>query len=95
LIVNELCTFFREQQKIIEMQESYSIELAQAEMVVNLVLLDSVTNFLNRFNHEHNFDYILGYNKAGNIFLTNPEYDLTDIVVEGLNTEYADKYGEE
>jgi len=91
-IYNQL---MEEQQKIMELQEQYAAELGQAEFNVNVILLDSVTNFLDRINMTYKFDYILGYNKAGNIFLTNKKYDITEIVVEGLNTEYDDQFGEE
>jgi len=84
-----------EQQKIMELQEKYAGELAQAEYDVNVILLDSLTNFLDRLNVQYGYDYILGYTKAGNIFHTNPNLEITDIAIEGLNKEYAEMYGEE
>jgi len=84
-----------EQQKIMELQEKYAGQLAQAEYDVNVILLDSLTNFLDRLNSKYGYDYILGYTKAGNIFHTNDDFDITRIAIEGLNKEYAEKYAEE
>jgi outer membrane protein len=83
----------KEQQKIYSLQDQYSAELSQNEMDINMMLLDTLTNFLKRYNIPYGYDYILGFNKAGNIFLTNEKYDITDAVIEGLNKEYDIKYG--
>jgi outer membrane protein len=83
-----------EQQKLYDLKESYGDELARQEMDMNMLLLDSVTNFLKRYNTQFRFDYILGYNSNGNILLANDTLDLTDEVVEQLNREYSAKYPE-
>jgi outer membrane protein len=83
----------KEQQKIYSLQDQYSAELSQNEMDINMMLLDTLTNFLKRYNIPYGYDYILGFNKAGNIFLTNEKYDITDAVIEGLNKEYDIRYG--
>jgi len=83
-----------EQQKLYDLKESYGDELARQEMDMNMLLLDSVTNFLKRYNYNFRFDYILGYNSNGNILLANDTLDLTDDVVEQLNREYSEKYPE-
>ncbi|MDD5506703.1 MAG: OmpH family outer membrane protein [Bacteroidales bacterium] len=90
-IYNQL---MEEQQKIYDLQNQYSAELAEMEMQVNIMLLDSVTNFLERYNRQFNFDYILGHNPGSNLLLKNPKYNLTKQVIEGLNHEYAGKAGE-
>lgn len=82
------------QQDIIDLQEQYGNELAQEEFRINIMLVDSVTNFLERFNKTYNFDYILGYSKGGNLFLTNKRYDITSQVLRGLNEEYVARYGD-
>ncbi|MCK4676862.1 MAG: OmpH family outer membrane protein [Bacteroidales bacterium] len=82
----------QEQQKIIEMQELYSTELAREELGINLMLIDSLSGFLQRLNRSNYYDYVLGYTKGGNIFLTNERFNITDVVIEGLNKEYDEKY---
>lgn len=76
------------QQELVQLQEQYGAELAQKEYQMNLVLLDSVRNFVTRLNKNYNYDYILSYNQAGNIILAKDTFDITLPVLEGLNMEY-------
>jgi outer membrane protein len=78
----------QEQQKINDLRQRYSADLQQNEMQMNVVLVDSVTNFLKRFNANNKFDYVLGYSKGGNILLTNQSLDITKNVLDELNGEY-------
>lgn len=87
-IYNQL---MEEQQKLYELQNQYTSELAESEMLVNMMLLDSVTNFLERFNQKYRFDFILGHNPGSNILLKNPQFNITDQVIRGLNDEYKEE----
>jgi len=78
----------QKQQGIMELKDRYQQELAMDEANINAILVDTVTSMLKRFNKELQFDYILGYNKNGNIFYTNPALDITNEVLEILNKEY-------
>ena len=80
------------QQELYELQEQYTAELAQKEYAMNIILLDSVRNYLTRLNNIYNYDYILSYNTAGNIILAKDTFDITLPVLEGLNKEYDDSY---
>ncbi|MEZ5197171.1 MAG: OmpH family outer membrane protein [Bacteroidales bacterium] len=76
------------QQDLYALQEQYASEMQQKEFEMNVVLLDSVRNYLERLNKVYNYDYILGYNTAGNIFLAKDTFDITSQILEGLNKEY-------
>ncbi len=78
----------QKQQGIMELKDRYQQELAMDEANINAILVDTVTSMLKRFNKDLQFDYILGYNKNGNIFYTNPQLDITNDVLEILNNEY-------
>lgn len=80
------------QQELMQLQEQYSAELAQKEYNMNLVLLDSVRNYVYRLNKKYKYDYILSYNMVGNIILAKDTFDITQPVLEGLNLEYNEKY---
>ena len=80
------------QQELIGLQEQYAAELAQKEYAMNIILLDSVRNYLARLNKNYNYDYILSYNAAGNIMLAKDTFDITLPVLEGLNMEYDERY---
>lgn len=83
------------QQEIYQLQEQYAAELGQKEFEMNIILLDSVRNFLSRLNVNNKYDYILNYNATGSILSATDNFDITNIVLEGLNKEYNDKYAPE
>jgi outer membrane protein len=78
----------KEQQNLMSLQEKYTNELSQQEMNLNIQLLDSITNFLKRYNLKYKFDYILNIKKGGDVFLSNKTMDITGDVLKELNTEY-------
>jgi len=80
------------QQELYELQDQFTAELAQKEYEMNLVLLDSIRNYLKRLNLKYNYDYILSYNAAGNILLGKDTFEITQQVIDGLNIEYIEKY---
>lgn len=80
------------QQELYELQQKYSNELGQLEFEMNVILLDSVRNYLERANNKFNFDYILNLDATGNIFVARDTFDITPQVIEGLNMEYELKY---
>jgi outer membrane protein len=77
-----------EQAKIYELRDSYMADLHQSELALQVTVLDSVMNFLDRFNRQYKFDYILGFTKGGNILYANDTLDITNTVIEKLNEEY-------
>jgi outer membrane protein len=80
------------QQKIYDLRDRYAGELQQSETDMNIALLDSVMNFLKRYNDKYKFDYILGFNKGGNILYANDTLDITKDVLNELNKEYRSKH---
>lgn len=82
-----------EQQKLYELREKYTAELADQEYELNLVLLDSLNNFLDRYNKKVNFDYIFSHTRGGNILHANDSLDITQDVLKLLNEEYRKTSG--
>ncbi len=80
-----------EQQKLYELREKYSAELAQKEFDMNQLLMDSLNNFLKRYNEKMNFDYIFSYNRGGSILTANDSLDITNEVLKLLNEEFVQK----
>ena len=81
-----------EQQALYQLQDQYTAELGQKEIEINLTILDSVRNYLGRINASANLDYVLSYNQMGIILFAKDTFDITNQVIEGLNTEYLQKY---
>jgi outer membrane protein len=80
-----------QQQDLYKLQDQYTTELSKKEYEMNLILLDSVKNYLARLNKIYNYDYILSSNATGNILMAKDTFDITSQVLEGLNKEYTAK----
>jgi len=81
----------QKQQALADKKEKYTQQVAEQEQAMHLTLLDTVTNFLKRYNRSYNFDYILGYANSGQILLASETLDITGDVVKELNKEYQEK----
>ena len=81
----------QKQQALADKKEKYTQQVAEKEQAMHLTLLDTVTNFLKRYNRTYKFDYILGYANAGQILLASDTLDITGDVVKELNKEYKEK----
>lgn len=80
------------QEELYQLQDRYANQLAQKEFEMNVILLDSVKNYLDRVNKTYQFDFILNYNTGGAILLAKDTFDITSSVLKGLNEEYTMKY---
>jgi len=80
-----------EQQKLIDLRDTYTEQLAMDEYEMNVVLVDSITNFLQRYNLYHNYDYVLGYSKGGGILLAKDTFNITAEILTAMNEEYFNK----
>lgn len=81
----------QKQQALADKKERYTQQVAEKEQGMHITLLDTVTNFLKRYNRTYKFDYILGYANAGQILLASDTLDITSDVVKELNKEYKEK----
>lgn len=84
----------QEQQGIMDMHDQFNSELAQKEFDMNTVLLDSISNYLERMNSNGEFDYILSSNRGGSILFAKDAFDITQEVIDGLNADYSAKFPE-
>lgn len=80
-----------QQQDLYKLQDQYAAELSRKEYEMNMVLLDSIKNYLVRLNKTYQFDYILSSNNTGNILFAKDTFDITSQVLTGLNGEYREK----
>jgi outer membrane protein len=77
------------QQAIAEKKDRYTQEVANKQLDMNMRLLDTVTNFLKRYNRKFSYDYILGMKTSGEIIIANDTLDITKDVLNSLNKEYS------
>jgi outer membrane protein len=81
----------QKQQAIVDKKDRYTQQVANMEMNMNLRLLDTISNFLKRYNQAYKFDYILTYKMAGDILIANDTLDITNDVLKALNKEYSER----
>ena len=81
-------SLMQKQQALSEKKDKYTQQVADKELSMNIALIDTVTNFLKRYNRKYHYDYILTYKTAGDILLANDTLDITADVLKSLNEEY-------
>jgi outer membrane protein len=81
----------QKQQALMQKKDRFTQQVAEQEMNMNLKLIDSVTNFLKRYNRQYQFDYIMGFKAGGEILVSNDTLDVTKSVLSELNSEYRQR----
>lgn len=81
----------RQQQDLMQLNETYHNRLMQKEMEMNNELLNTITEFLERYNAEKNYDYILSYSRGGNVLFANQSLDITLEILSLMNAEHNSK----
>lgn len=69
------------QRNLASLQNNYQTAAMQAQQAV----IDSITQFIKDYNKNHGYDAI--FQKASTLYI-NPDLDITDEIVEGLNARY-------
>lgn len=69
------------QRNLATLQNNFQTAAAQAQMAV----IDSITTFIKDYNKTRGYDAI--FQKASTLYI-NPDLDITDEIVEGLNARY-------
>lgn len=75
------------QQQLMDMKQSFLQELSEDESIMNDSIHDNLSRFLKEYNKSRNFKFILGYQRGGGILLANDSLDITNEVLEGLNSK--------
>jgi outer membrane protein len=77
-----------QQQDLYQLGDTYRERLARKEFEMNSELLDSIRDFLDRYNEDNRYDFILGYARGGGILHANKAHDITEEILQLLNEEY-------
>ncbi len=78
------------QQNLMEKRDQYSRELMEEEQVMNRQLQHSIYDFLDEYNKNYNYQYILSHSFGGPLLYTDKNLNITRDVIEGLNRQYRD-----
>ncbi len=80
----------QKQQDLMQLNETYRERLSRKEFEMNNELLDSIRGFLERYNRDKGYDFILGYARGGGILYASEAHDITSEVLAQLNKEYEE-----
>lgn len=76
------------QQELVQKREEFSRTLMEEEQVMNRQLQHSIYDFLEEYNQDHNYSYILSHSFGGPFLYTDKGLNITKDVIEGLNVKY-------
>ncbi|NTW34421.1 MAG: OmpH family outer membrane protein [Bacteroidetes bacterium] len=87
---NQEKILMQKQQSLLELKDELTQKLSLEEMNINILLQDSIMNFLKRYNKKYNYDYVLGFSKGSGILFANDSLEITKEFLEALNKEYKE-----
>jgi len=74
------------EQEIVKLDQELSGKLAELQQANNKQILDSLLNYLNEYNKDKGYDYILN---GGEVLLGDEAHNITKEVLEALNARYT------
>lgn len=78
----------KKQQDLLQLKDQLSLELMEEEQVMNRRLQFSIYEYLEEYNKDGEFEYILGYSFGGPILYSSDKLDITKEVIKGINEKY-------
>ncbi len=79
----------QQQQELVNLRDQLQYNLMEEEQVMNRSVLDYIYKYLEVYNQDKNYQYILGRTFGGPVLLGDKGYDITNDVLMGLNKYYA------
>jgi len=76
-----------EQENIMKLKDSYSMQMMENEQVMTKQLFDSITSFLNDFNKQYGYTFIMS--NSGALLYSDTTLNITEFVIDGLNSRYT------
>lgn len=76
------------QQQIMQLKEDLGNELMKLEAEHTTAIQKTINAYLEKYNKDHNYTFILSHGTGGGVLLANPALDVTSEVLSGLNKEY-------
>jgi outer membrane protein len=74
--------------KIQEMQANSEQRLANLEVEMLSKISEDIMEFLKEFNKTAGYDYIFSVQSGGQIWVGNPDLDISNAVISGLNQRH-------
>ena len=74
--------------KLRKMEEQFMAEIQQQLLEKNKITADSVINYIKRYNANHQYTLILEKAGINGVLYGEPQLDITQEILDGLNAEY-------
>lgn len=81
----------KKQQDLIAYRDRSAQTLAQQEADKNEELYEMIHQYIEKYNKENEYEFVLGYSKGGGILFANSALNVTQKILDGLNKEYKEK----
>jgi outer membrane protein len=85
----------QDQQTLYQYRDGVTSQLAEEEQVMNRKIFSSIVDFLKEFNKSGKYKYIMSHGFGGNLLYVDPKLDITNVVLVGLNSKYAEDKAKE
>ena len=79
----------KKQQDLVAYRDQAAQALQQEEGKKNEQLYKNIRAYMEKYNKENGYEYVLGYSLGGGILFANPSLDVTQKIIDGLNKEHA------
>ncbi len=83
--------FAQKEQQLMLSKQQLEQQLLSSEQNKNERLYKEIQDFLAAYSTNEGFDIIFGYNGFGNVLYAADRFDITQMVVDSLNTMYANE----
>ncbi len=78
----------KKQQDLIAYRDRSAQTLAQEEADKNAELYDKIYQYIEKYNKDNAYEFVLGYSKGGGILYADSTLNVTQKMIDGLNEEY-------
>jgi outer membrane protein len=78
----------KKQQNLQQLEENLTQELVKEQQKMNEQLRDSIYKFLRSYNKDKKYQMIISNTMNDNIMIADPIYNITNDVVDALNSKY-------
>ncbi|KAA6440156.1 OmpH family outer membrane protein [Dyadobacter flavalbus] len=78
----------KKQQDLVAYRDQSAQALGMEEAKKNEELYKNIRSYIEKYNKENGYEYVLGYSLGGGILFANPSLDVTQKIIDGLNKEY-------
>jgi outer membrane protein len=80
---------YNKQQELLKLQQDLSTEISEQQAVMNRQVINAIMEYMEENSAASKYKYVLGTSFGGNILYANDSLDITQNVIEGLNTKYT------